>query len=422
MKKQENKINRRSFLKKTGASALIPTLSGVEAVFGSEKEPNKPIGSGSKEDKKPQKPTHQKIPTRKLGKTGIEVPALVLGAAFDIPQDQIILRRAIQSGLTYWDTAHVYRNGNSELGIGQFLSKNPELRKQLFIATKASGAKTPGEVEERLQTSFKRMNTNYIDLYYGVHAMSDPAQLTDEIKQWAQDAKKRKLIRFFGFTNHSNTAQCLMAASKLDWIDAIMTTYNFRLMQDTELQAAIDACHKAGIALIAMKVQGHRQKNIETEQDKKLTQHFIQRGFTQGQAKTKAVFADERFSSLCIGMSSVAVLTSNIEAVLDKKKLSEADTATLKEYAEVTRNTYCAGCSRICNSALPETPCISEIMRYLMYYNSYGQRERATALFAQIPASMRERLRGNDYSIAEAKCPNHLPIARLVKEAVAKLA
>ena len=44
-----------------------------------------------------------------------------------------------------------------------------------------------------LQTSLKRMNTKYIDLYYGVHNLSDSAQLTDELRQWAKSAKERKL-------------------------------------------------------------------------------------------------------------------------------------------------------------------------------------------------------------------------------------
>ncbi len=48
----------------------------------------------------------------------------------------------------------------------------------------------------------------------------------------------------------------LMAASKMDSIDAIMTSYNFRLMQKPEMQEAVEACHKAGIGLVAMKTQG----------------------------------------------------------------------------------------------------------------------------------------------------------------------
>ena len=271
------------------------------------------------------------------------------------------------------------------------------------------------------------MNTEHIDLYYGVHMLSDPSHLTDELKQWAKSAKKRKLIRFFGFTTHTNMAQCLTAAAKLDWIDVIMTSYNFRLMQDEKMQAAVEACHKAGIGLIAMKVTGqtvwkpHRQ-DVETEEDKKLIRHFLQRGFTEAQAKIKVVLEDKRFSSACIGMDNIAILTSNVAAALDKTKLTRTDKNALKEYAQATCSAYCAGCANICDSALPQTSYISEVMRYLMYYNSYAEKDRARKLFAQIPSKARNKLLSADYGQAEARCPQHLPIAKLMAEAVSKLA
>ena len=172
---------------------------------------------------------------------------------------------------------------------------------------------------------------------------------------------------------------------------------------------------------MAIKTQGMGQR-IRTEEDKKLVQHFLQRGFTQGQAKIKAVLEDERFTSVCVGMQNISLLTLNVAAVLDKTKLTQADREVLKEYAEATCDGYCAGCANICNSALPDTPYVSDIMRYLMYYNSYGDKGRARELFAQIPGSVRNRLLSTDYSLAEARCPQHLPIGKLIAEAVRKLA
>jgi hypothetical protein len=61
-------------------------------------------------------------------------------------------------------------------------------------------------------------------------------------------------------------------------------------------------------------------------------------------------------------------------------------------------------------------------MRYLMYYNSYGDIDRARELFAQIPNSVRSKLLSTDYSVAEARCPQRLPISELINEAVSKLA
>jgi len=389
---------------------------GLGSVFASDKakaETNVP--------KKEQKPKFPQVPRRKLGKTGVDVPCMSLGS--NRLDNQIILRNAFQWGVNYWDTANSYMGGNSELNIGKYLSKNPDARKELFIVSKASGAKSVTDVQDRFQTSLKRMNIKYIDLYYGVHGLSDSVQLTNELKQWVKNAKKQKLIRFFGFSTHKNMAQNLTAAAELGWIDVIMTSYNFRLMQGPEMAAAIEVCHKAGIGLIAMKTLGRRSDHkVETEEDKKLVSQFLQRGFTEDQAKIKVVLQDKRINSACVGMNNVALLTSNVAAVLDKTTLTQADIEAFKQYARATCSGYCAGCANICDSALPETPYVSEVMRYLMYYNSYGEQKEARELFAKIPQKVRDKLLSADYSQAEARCPQHLPIAKLMAEAVSKLA
>ncbi|MHC4597208.1 MAG: hypothetical protein ACYS19_19970 [Planctomycetota bacterium] len=51
-----------------------------------------------------------------------------------------------------------------------------------------------------------------------------------------------------------------------------------------------------------------------------------------------------------------------------------------------------------------------------------GERHTARELFAQIPGKVRGKLLNIDYSLAEARCPQHLPIGELVAEAVGKLA
>jgi hypothetical protein len=210
-----------------------------------------------------------------------------------------------------------------------------------------------------------------------------------------------------------------MAAAKTDWIDAIQFRCSFRELQSDSLQKAIDACHKAGIGLIAMKTQGGRQA-ADAEADKKFIGHFLQRGFTEGQAKVKAVIQDERISTACVNMGSMAMLMTNVAAVLDKTQLTQADMDVLKGYAQATCSGYCAGCSEICE-AVVNAP-ISDVMRYLMYANSFGETERARQLFAEIPADVRSRLAVIDYGAAEARCPQHLPISKYVAEAVRTLA
>jgi len=409
MKKEQDTIDRRNFLKTIGAAGLSSVLASTGAIA----DPNQ----SSPEEK----PKYPQVPKRKLGKTKVKIPCLSFGTYQVDVENQILLQKTLQYGVNFWDTAYDYAGGNSELGIGKFIDKNPKIRKSLFLATKASNTRAPQEMEKQLATSLERMNTGYVDLYFGLNQCSNPAWLTDEVGKWSKNAKERKLIRFFGFSTHSNMAKCLAAAAKLSWIDVILTSYNFYLMQDNELQAAIDACHKAGIGLIAMKTQGMGQK-IQTDAEKKLVEHFLQLGFTEEQAKIKLVLEDKRFSSACVGMKNVNVFNSNVAAVLDKTELTQADRDIFKEYATATCNGYCAGCAHICNAALPDAPYVSDIMRYLMYYNSYGEHAEARRLFAQLPAGVRNKLLVLDYTLAEARCPQRLPIRSLIAEAVNKLA
>jgi uncharacterized protein len=418
MSRQDDKrINRRNFLKTAGLIGAGSVFATAKVNAAEANEPNAPAG-----------PKPSKIQTRKLGKTGVEVPVLSLGLGR--PAEPAVLRQSLDWGVNYWDTSLIAGNGTSETSIGEFIGKNSDRRKDIFLVTKENKSQTPDDLEKCLQTSLKRLNTSYIDLYFGVYMVNDMVRFTDDVKKWAENAKKRGVIKQFGFTTHQNMPQCLMAASKLDWIDAIMTSYNFRLSQDKQMQDAIDACNKAGIGLIAMKTQGMRQRNAnadpnaaaaEAAADKKMLAHFLDKGFTEGQAKIKAIMDDQRFSTVCSAMSSTTMLMTNIAVALDKTKLAAEDMNILKQYAQATCSGYCAGCAHICEPVALNVP-VGDIMRALMYHDSYGDIAHAKSVFAEIPANVKQRLLSVDYSIAEHVCPNHMPISKLIADAAAKLA
>ncbi|HPS55059.1 MAG TPA: aldo/keto reductase [Sedimentisphaerales bacterium] len=408
MQEKKNLINRRNLLKSLGVAGLGSVMAKAEDIVPKVEE--------QKKDTTNENP---QVPRRVLGKTGESVSTLALGTMFNVIENQIMLRKCLQWGVNYWDTAYGYAGGNSEIGIGKFFEKSPEKRKDVFIVSKASGAKNAEEVENCLQESLKRMNTNYIDMYYGVHVLDDISQMTDELIKWGESAKKRKLIKYFGFSTHKNMANNLMAASKMQGIDAILSTYNYRLTKDQAMQDAIQACYDAGIGITAMKTQGLK---IESNEDKKLAEHFLTKGFTEGQAKIKLVLEDQRIASACVGRGNLSHLIENIAAVLDKTKLAKEDHDFFEQYAQETCNGYCTACGHICDGVLSDSHYTSEIMRYMMYHNSYGETDYAKELFAQIPAQVRNNLLNIDYSQAEKRCPQNLPIAKIIAQAVEKLA
>jgi hypothetical protein len=236
-------------------------------------------------------------------------------------------------------------------------------------------------------------------------------------KDWAAEMKKAGKIKFFGFSTHTNMEDCLAGAAKLDWIDAIMTTYNFRLMHTPKMQAAMNACAQAGIGLIAMKTQGGGPVKTDSEAELKMAGRFLEKGFTDKQAKLKAVWENPQIASLCSQMPNLTILSANVAAARDQTKLAREEFDSLRQFAQETACDYCAGCAHICQAALGGAVPVNEVLRCLMYHREYGEPEIARETFAGLPEEVRQRLTEVDYSPAERVCPHHLGIARLMRQA-----
>ncbi len=401
MKNKSSKYTRRDFLKTAGIAGVGSVVAPVtRRAFASELQ--------------------NIIATRPFGKTGQQVSVLSLGGMFDIGSNHLMLKQAIDWGVTYWDTAHSYGGGRSEKGFGKYFAKYPQDRQKIFLVTKSGAWSIKGMTRE-LDESLERLQTDYIDLFF-VHGISSISEMDADTRAWAEKAKAAGKIRLFGFSTHSNMEGCLQGAANLDWIDGIMMTYNYRLMHTPDMRRAVDACVKAGIGLTAMKTQGGGQVRTNSEIELKLAGRFLQKGFTDAQAKLKAVWQNSQISSICSQMPNMTILMANVAAALDKTRLSGRDNDLMQRYAAETRSAYCAGCTQVCQSQVDGEAPIGDVMRCLMYANSYDDNTLAVEEFNKIPPSVQLRLTHLDYSKAERQCPQGLPIARLIQEAIKKLA
>ena len=389
---QEPTVTRRDFLKLTGAAAVGSIISTMG-----------PSGVAAE-------PTP--VPTRPFGKTGIDVPILSFGGSLHLPQ--LMLRQAVLWGVTYWDTASSYMGGNSETRIGKYFSAFPQDRPKIFLVTKSHSSTIAG-MNADLDESLRRMNTEYVDLFF-VHSVSRIEEMDDAKRRWGEKKKAESKIRLFGFSTHSNMEQCLLDASGLGWIDAIMMSYNYRLMHTDAMRRAVDACTEAGIGLTAMKTQGGGTFPSAGEAEREMADRFLAKGFTVGQAKLKAVWEDSRIASICSEMPNMKLLMENVSAALNRTRLSDDDRKRLQRYAQLTRSRYCTGCARICESALGVPVPIGDAMRFLMYGRSYGDRHRAVHQFQRIPERTRRMMAELDYTRAEQACPQQMRIGRLIRE------
>ena len=130
----KNKMTRREYLSLTAAAAAVATIGNT-------------FGCGSVHNVEALYKKNSPIPKRVLGRTGVEVPIIGFGTgslfqrAFNNRDDEAIqlLHRAVDLGITWFDTAHIYgNNGWSETMVGNVLKTR---RKDVFVTTKIRGNK-----------------------------------------------------------------------------------------------------------------------------------------------------------------------------------------------------------------------------------------------------------------------------------------
>jgi uncharacterized protein len=345
------------------------------------------------------------VPRRVLGKTKQSVPILLLGGGMGFKGG--VDRRievALQYGVNYIDTARKYAGGRSEPNAAASLHKL-KARNNTWITSKTAKWTAKGLAQD-VGLSLDAMKTRFIDLYF-LHQLDDEKPLDDkQLIKTVERLKNEGKIRFFGFSCHSgNVAELLHAAAKRSFIDVVMFRYNFREYGEQKLNAAIDAAHKAGVGLIAMKTQGAEASFRDA------WKQFEQTGkWNKYQAVLKAVWADQRITAAVSHMTTLEQLRDNIAAALDRSKLTRSEQAAVRRYAEVTRPYACDGCDHICGAALNAPVQIGATMRCLMYHDAYGDPDKARRVFQELPAEAR-RLSGVDFSAANRACPHGVDVA-----------
>ena len=202
---------------------------------------------------------------RKLGKSGLEVSAIGLGCmgmsfSYGPPKDKqemiSLIRKAVELGVTFFDTAEVYGPFTNEELVGEALAP---LRKQVVIATKfgfdlsgsdhrpgAAGLNSrPEHIKEAAEGSLKRLRTDVIDLYYQ-HRV-DPNVPIEDVAGAVKDLIREGKVKHFGLSEAG--VQTIRRAHAVQRVSALQNEYSLWFKRPE--QEVLPALEELGIGLVA---------------------------------------------------------------------------------------------------------------------------------------------------------------------------
>jgi len=266
----------------------------------------------------------QEIPKRPLGKTGVSVPILAVGGgsafmAMNDEEAERFLWRALELGLTYWDTAHSYGNGESETRMGRVLKTE---RKRVFLATKTA-ARTYDEAMRQVELSLKRLQTDRIDLIqiHDWRANDDQTAIgrKEGVLTALRKLREEKVVRFIGLTGHSTAEGMRKVLELYDDIDTVLLPINPAQPEFEEV--VVPVAKKKGIAVMALKVTGRGSL------------------FAKADPPTLLRYAwSAPIATAVVGMTGIKILETNFQLALQFEPMSEPERVKLRQRMVSMRN------------------------------------------------------------------------------------
>lgn len=348
-----DRIDRRGFLKKSlvgmGGVALAPSAVRTQ--------PRIPAGPAAV-------PT---LPSRLLGRTGIETPLISMGTSEVSSVD--LIRRGYDAGLKLFFSATYYGRGNNERLVGEALRDLP--RDSFVVGTAAvpeglnprAGVLPKGLTAQAYvktaEDSLKRFGLDHVDILLLPFADQPETVRAEPILEALTGLKKQGKIRFAGIATHGARPDVLKAAVDAKIYEVAMVAYNFKSANKEALGEAVTGAAKAGLGIVAMKTTAGAARDKSGSEPLNVT------------AALKWVLQNPSVSTIVSGMSSVEELQRNLEMLkdpgLNAKDLEDLALAS----APSEPGLYCQQC-RTCLPQCPNGLDIPTLMRSYMY--AYGYR------------------------------------------------
>lgn len=298
---------------------------------------------------------------RRLDKLGIETSLLGFGCMRfptleDGKIDEILaekmLDQAMAQGVTYYDTAFPYHNGDSEPFVGRVLNKYD--RSSYYLATKLPVwmVETREDAEKIFEDQLKRLDKEYVDFYL-LHALDKERfekvkklGLIEMCEKFRQEGK----IRYLGFSFHDDYEVFEEIINSYDW-DFCQIQYNY---MDTDVQAGDKGyalAEQKGIPMVIMEpVRGGLLAGFsddieemfrETRPDQSITSWALR--WVGSHANVKVILS---------GMSTPEQVEDNLKTFDHFETLSEKEQDTVKRVVDTLKGRVQNGCTG-CRYCMP---------------------------------------------------------------------
>ncbi len=271
------------------------------------------------------------------------------GRSIDETATIALLRKAIDEGVNYFDTAYVYHGGKSETILGKALVGG--YRQQVKIATKMPRGLlfSYSDFDKLFNTQLEKLQTDYID-YYLIHRLVDMTSWEVlqrlGIEKWIKEKLASRQIRNIGFSFHGQLREFEKLVDVYPW-DFCQIQYNYI---DTAIQAGTSGLKYAaakGLPIIIMEpLRGGKLANHLPQEAVSLLK---EKGLSPAELALSWLFNLPEVTVVLSGMNSEAQLLENV-AVSDKypaASLSASQLALTEEVKRIINKNVtipCTGC------------------------------------------------------------------------------
>ena len=380
MGKKKSDMNRRQFLHKLGLGAAVLAIEPMSVLAG---ETTKPQDNGSDD-------AQNQMTYRVQHRSGDKVSLLGFGM-MRLPDDQEEVNRlvdyAINHGVNYFDTAPMYKGGNSETMTGIALSRHP--REKYFVATKMSNQRESlwafEDAQRMYEKSFRDLRVDYID-YYLLHSVGGggidtlKARFLDNgLLDFLLKEREAGRIRHLGFSYHGDVnvfdflldhqdeyhwdfAQIQM--NYLDWRHASLNKSGWK--QDADAEYLYEKMVKTGVQAVIMEpLRGGALARMDDELSQRLT--ALRPNDSPASWAFRWVGSHPNILTTLSGMNQMSHMEENVRTFSPLEPCTESENKLLEEIADVMAGFPVIPCTA-CEYCMP-CPYGVDIPGNFAYYN-----------------------------------------------------